>query len=136
MIEHPRRRPADRRLLETRKVKHLRPDGNTTRILVTVGYDPSAPTVPVEVFYSEGFRSGSDMEFTVQDACVLISLLLQHGTPPERIASSMAIRDSDDADLMSGDFAQPTDGPVIYGSLAGTIAAELAVPPLWADDAR
>lgn len=95
-----------------------------------------APTVPIEVFYSVGFRSGSDMEFTVQDACVLISLLLQYGVPPERIASPMATRDSDDADLTSGEFAQPTDGPVIYGSLAGTIAAELAVPPGWAGDAK
>ncbi|KIT14756.1 hypothetical protein [Jannaschia aquimarina] len=131
-----RQRPSNRRLLETRKVEHVRPDGNVTRILVTVGYDPTDPARPIEVFYSEGFRSGSDIKFTVQDACVLISLLLQHGVPPERIASSMATRESEDADLTSGAFARRGDGPVVYGSLAGTIAAQLAVPPGWAEEAE
>ena len=129
-----RERPSNRRLLETRKVEHRRPDGNVTRILVTVGYDPSAPDRPIEVFYSEGFRSGSDMEFTVQDACVLISLLLQHGVPPSTIASSTATRESEDADLMAGDLVLPKDALPTHGSLAGTIAAELAIPPSWADE--
>ena len=128
-----RQRPSNRRLLETRKVEHRRPDGNVTKILVTVGYEPTEPLRPIEVFYSEGFRSGSDMEFTVQDACVLISLLLQHGVPPLTIASSMATRESEDADLTAGDLVQSDDGLPVYGSLAGTIAAELAVPPSWAD---
>ena len=95
---------------------------------MTVGYDPSAPDRPIEVFYSEGFRSGSDMEFTVQDACVLISLLLQHGVPPSTIASSTATRESEDADLMAGDLVLPKDALPTHGSLAGTIAAELCNP--------
>ena len=31
------------------------------------------------------------------------------------------------------DLVQSDDGLPVYGSLAGTIAAELAVPPSWAD---
>ena len=46
------------------------------------GYAIEDPLRPVEVFYAEGFRSGADLEFLTQDACVLVSLLLQHGVPP------------------------------------------------------
>lgn len=129
-----RRRPADRRLVETRKVTYIRPDGNATKIIVSVGYEAADPTRPVEVFYSEGFRSGSDLEFTVQDACVLISLLLQHGISTERIASSMATRETADADLMSGEFVAPEGAASMPASMAGAIAAELMIPPSWADD--
>lgn len=134
MTNHPRRRPADRRLVETRKVTYVRPDGNATKIIVSVGYEAADPTRPVEVFYSEGFRSGSDLEFTVQDACVLISLLLQHGISAERIASSMATRETADADLMSGEFVAPEGAASMPASMAGAIAAELMILPSWADD--
>ena len=112
--------PPPRRLTETRRVEHLRSDGTAIRILVSVGYADDDPLRPIEVFYAEGFRSGADLEFLMQDACVLISLLLQHGVPPERIAASMATREEPDG--------QPTPG-----SLAGTIATELMVPPGWAE---
>ncbi len=128
-----RRRPADRRLAETRKVIYERPDGNTTRIIVTVGYDIAQPTQPIEVFHSEGFRSGSDLEFTVQDACVLISLLLQHGVPTDRIAASMSTRETADADLTFGEFVAPADGTATPASMAGAIVAELMIPPVWAE---
>ena len=32
---------------------------------------------------SAGFRTGSQLEFQIQDDCVLLSLLLQHGHRPE-----------------------------------------------------
>lgn len=129
----PRRRPANRRLAETRRVIYERPDGNTTKIIVTVGYEAETPTRPIEVFYSEGFRSGSDLEFTVQDACVLISLLLQHGVSIDRIAASMSTRETADADLTSGEFVAPAVGTATPASMAGAIVAELAIPPVWAD---
>lgn len=134
ITDHLRRRPADRRLGETRKVTYVRPDGNATKIIVSVGYEAADPTRPVEVFYSEGFRSGSDLEFTVQDACVLISLLLQHGISAERIASSMATRETADADLASGEFVAPEGAASMPASMAGAIAAELMIPPSWAED--
>lgn len=116
----PRRTPPTRRLTETRRVEHIRSDGVATPILVSVGYDGADPLRPVEVFYAEGFRSGADLEFMTQDACVLVSMLLQYGVPPERIAVSMSTRED-------------ADGQLTPGSLAGTIAAELARPPAWTD---
>lgn len=112
----PRRTPPPRRLTETRRVEHVRSDGAAVPILVSVGYAEGDPLRPVEVFYAEGFRSGADLEFLTQDACVLVSLLLQHGVPPARIAASMSRRDD-------------PDGRTLPGSLAGTIAAELVRPP-------
>ncbi len=117
----PRQPPPPRRLTETRRVEHVRSDGNTTPILVSVGYSVDDPLTPIEVFYAEGFRSGADLEFLTQDACVLVSLLLQHGVPPKRIAASMATRETH-------------DGQHVPGSLAGTIAAELTHPPAWVEE--
>ena len=99
---------------------HMRSDGGTTHFLVTVGYTVEDPLRPVEVFYSEGFRSGADLEFLCQDACVLISILLQHGMAPMEIARSMSTREE-------------PDGGIAPGSLAGTIAAGLDEPPAWKD---
>ena len=113
-----RNSPPPRRLSETRKVEHIRSDGTAISILGSVGYAENDPMRPVEVFYAEGFRSGADLEFLMQDACVLISILLQHGVPPERIAASMSTREE-------------PDGKPSPGSLAGTIATELMVPPVW-----
>ena len=115
-----RRSPPARRLSETRRVEHVRSDGTTVPILVSVGYAEDDPLRPVEVFYAEGFRSGADLEFLTQDACVLVSLLLQHGIPPMRIAAAMSLRED-------------PDGRHVPGSLAGTVAAELVRPPAWAD---
>ncbi len=119
MEESPRRHLPDRRLSETRRIEHLRTDGVSARVFITIGYAPDAPTRPREVFYDEGYRSGSDLEYLVQDLCVIVSLLLQHGTPPEAIARSLSRREGLDGD--------------VHGSLAGTIAAELAIPPAWAE---
>lgn len=116
----PRVRLPDRRLSETRRIEHARADGARARVFITIGYAPEEPLRPREVFYDEGYRSGSDLEYLVQDLCVIVSLLLQHGTPPEAIARSLSRREG-------------ADGPV-HGSLAGTIAAELAVPPEWAGE--
>lgn len=57
---------------------------------LTIGYDPQDSARPREVFYAAGFRSGSQMEFELQDACVLISLLLQHGHMSKDIGQSLS----------------------------------------------
>ena len=105
----PRHRLPPRRLTETLTI--TTPDGHT--IHLSIGYDPADDTPrPREVFYSAGFKSGSQLEFQIQDTCVLISLLLQHGLRPAEIAKSLARRE------------QP-DGSMAYGSITGMIADQL-----------
>ena len=116
----PRRRLPDRRLTETRRVVHTTPDGRETVVSVSIGYDPAEPLRPREVFYDAGYRSGADLEFVVQDLCVIVSLLLQHGVDPREIGRSLSVSYG------------PDEAPH-HGSLAGTIAAELLVPPVWAE---
>ena len=72
------------------------------------------------MFYTEGFRIGADLEFLTQDAFVLVSLLLQHGIPPTRIAAAMSLRED-------------PDGRHMPGSLADTVAAKSTRPPAWGD---
>ena len=75
------------------------------------------------MFYDAGYRSGADLEFAVQDLCVVLSLLLQHGVEAREIGRSLSVSHG------------PDEAPR-HGSLAGTIAAELTVPPGWAEAAE
>ena len=104
----PRHDLPKRRLTETRRI--VTPEGHT--IHLSVGYDPNEDGRPREVFYSAGFKSGSALEFQIQDACVLISLLLQHGHRPADIAKSLS-------------RAERPDGSIAYASIIGLIADEL-----------
>lgn len=99
----PGRRPA-----ETRKI--TTPDGQT--FYLSLGFDPTDVSRPREIFYSAGFRSGSQLEFQVQDACVLISLLLQHGFLPSDIGKSLA-------------RVETTAGDITHASITGLIVSEL-----------
>ncbi len=56
---------------------------------VTIGVDITTGK-PVEVFYAAGQRIGSQLQHTIQDACVLISLLLQYGVEPGSIEKSLS----------------------------------------------
>lgn len=104
----PRHVLPTRRLTETRRVQT--PDGHTMHL--SVGFDPDEPDRPREVFYSAGFKSGSQLEFQIQDACVMLSLLMQHGLRPQDIAKSLARTE------------QP-DGSMTYASITGLIVSEL-----------
>lgn len=75
-IRLPGRRPA-----ETAEIVF---DGR--RFTVTVGFYPDGR--PGEVF-ADGARIGSDLDALLDDACVALSLLLQHGVDPVRLAGSM-----------------------------------------------
>lgn len=55
---------------------------------LTAGFCPATGALR-EVFYADGQRQGSQMQHTVQDACVLISLALQHGAPVTALAGSL-----------------------------------------------
>ena len=98
----------NRRLTETRKI--VTPEGHS--VYLSIGYDPIEPSRPREVFYSAGFKSGSQLEFQVQDACVLMSLLLQHGLRPDEIARSLA-------------RVEQPGGDMAYASVIGLIVDEL-----------
>ena len=115
----PRYDLPDRRLCETRRVST--PEGFT--IHLTVGYDPEEPDRPREVFYSGGFRSGSQLEFQVQDACVLISLLLQHGLTADAVLKSLA--KTEQPGLWTEGDEEP-EAETIHASHVGLIVAELA----------
>lgn len=104
----PRHNLPDRRLTDTRKI--VTDEGH--RVHVSVGFHPHDPTRPREVFCSGGFRSGAQLEFQTQDACVPLSLLLQHGHRPEDIIKSLSRKEA-------------PDGTMHYGSLIGLIADQL-----------
>jgi hypothetical protein len=106
----PRHILPTRRLTETRKV--ATPEGHTVHL--SIGYDPDEPDMPREVFYSAGFKSGSQLEFQIQDACVMFSLLLQHGLRPEDVAKSLS-------------RSEQPDGSMAYACIGGLIAEELVV---------
>ena len=117
----PRHDLPSRRLCETRRV--ATPEGHT--IHLTVGFDPDEPDRPREVFYSGGFRSGSQLEFQIQDACVLISLLLQHGLTPDAVLKSLA-RTEQPGLWVEGARAPAIE--IVHASHVGLIVAELARP--------
>ena len=54
---------------------------------VTIGYDP-ATAQPREVFV-HGAKVGSNMDAILDDVCVLLSLVLQHGIRASSLAKSM-----------------------------------------------
>jgi hypothetical protein len=75
------------------RLPNRRPNETTTlvfgglRFAVTIGFFP-ADGRPGEVFAS-GAKSGCDLDYLLDDACVALSLLLQHGVEPAALANSM-----------------------------------------------
>lgn len=109
-----RKLPAARQLSENRKLPT--PEGHN--IHLTISYDPGNPLAPVAVFYSGGLRSGSDLEYQMQDLCILVSLLLQSGASLDELSKSLSTRD-------------PLPGQSMHGSLVGRIVESLKEPPSW-----
>ena len=113
-----RSRLPNRRLSENRKLVR----GGQT-IYLTVGYGPDG-LEPKEVFYADGYRSGSDMEALVSDLCIALSVFLQHeGVTVASLRKSMG----QTFDLRTGD--------PMPASILGFILEELSRPPEWADAA-
>lgn len=83
-ITLPNRRPN-----ETREVVWRTETAEHT-FHVTVGFDLRTGT-PVEVFYSDGMKEGADLRHAAQDACILISLLIQYGVALADIGKSLAV---------------------------------------------
>lgn len=79
----PRARLPDRRPLETRTIAH-----GGHKLHVSIGFDPASGE-PREVFGSLDTSTTSEMAMLVQDACVIVSLALQHGAAPGDLAKSL-----------------------------------------------
>lgn len=63
-------------------------DAGEAAFTLTAGFDPATGLLR-EVFYSDGLKSGTAMLHTIQDACVLVSLALQHGAYLDVLAHSL-----------------------------------------------
>ena len=83
-----RKCPPDRRPSVTRRLT-WQTDSAEHEFHVTIGLDVETGD-PVEVFYADGQRGGSQLQHTIEDACVLISLLLQYGVEPQAIGKSLS----------------------------------------------
>ncbi len=77
----PARRPN-----QTRAIRWAGSDDQPTEFSVTVGYFLDGR--PGEVF-ANGPKVGSTMQSLLEDACVAVSIALQHGVKPEDLARSM-----------------------------------------------
>ncbi|MXW85609.1 MAG: hypothetical protein F4103_02560 [Boseongicola sp. SB0673_bin_14] len=110
-----RRRLPPRRHSETRRLAWA---GNT--IHVTVGYDRDG-VEPREIFYSDGYSSGSDMQALVSDLCIALSVMLQH----EDVTAATLKKSMGQAfDVRTGD--------PMPASVLGLLLDELCRPPEWA----
>ena len=121
-----RRQPPARRRSETRRITWQAPNGTgpETRIFVTIGYAEDGLR-PVEIFYNEGYRSGSDLEMLISDICVLLSIMMQHEDVEIGAFSKLLSREQD---LRSGDLR--------FASIIGVLLDELQRPPDWAEAAQ
>ena len=78
----PRQRLPNRRKNETVTVTH---DGRT--YAVTLGFDPA--TGEIREIFSNGAKVGSAMDAILDDVCILLSIMRQHGVQPSSFAGSM-----------------------------------------------
>ena len=56
------------------------------RVIVCMGFDPAGA---VREVFAAGHKAGSDMQHVIDDACVIISIALQHGITAEALAKSL-----------------------------------------------
>ena len=77
-----RQRLPNRRPNETVAVVH---EGSS--YAVTLGFDPT--TAEVREIFTHGAKVGSAMDGILDDVCILLSILLQHGVQPSSFVGSM-----------------------------------------------
>ena len=95
-----RQRLPSRRTNETVNVTH---DGHT--YAVTLGFDPA--TGEVREIFTHGAKVGSAMDGILDDICIILSILLQHGVDPSSFVGSM------------GRLGHSSEPASIVGRLAG-----------------
>lgn len=79
----------------------------------TLGVGMALDGRSLEVF-ADGLKEGTDLKHTISDACVVISLALQFGCPPELLPHSM------------GRVPDPAVGGCQPASILGAIATAVA----------
>ena len=79
---------------------------------VTVGFDPG--TGEVREIFTGGVKAGSSMDGILNDACVLLSILLQHRVAPAALTHSM------------GRLGKGGQAASIIGALADLLVQEAA----------
>lgn len=89
-------------------------------ISVTLGLDPATAEIR-EVFADT--PKGGQMQAILADACVVISIALQHGIPAAALAKSPAV----EPDLLAGEDATMPASPI--GVLMEAILSEALPPP-------
>lgn len=116
-----RQKPPNRRLCETRKVKlpicFDDPGAGHQTIYVSVGFVRDS-SMPIEVLYAEGFRSGSSMEFMASDACFIRSIALQNGIELDQLTKSLSRRELPDGPFVSGGLRSATVDQILEDSNA------------------
>lgn len=87
MSDEPKRtRLPNRRYSVTIPISWKSPDGSDRNYYVTIGFFSDG--VPGEIF-ANGEQEGSQIDAMLSDACILVSLLLQHKVDPKTLAHSM-----------------------------------------------
>jgi hypothetical protein len=86
------------------------------RFHVSMGFSPTSGEL-LEVFYADGQKTGTQLRYSIEEACVLISLLLQHGVTPAQILKSLSTETV---------FGAPQPATV-FGAIAQAIAKESEV---------
>jgi hypothetical protein len=82
----PRARLPDRRPSLTLPVTYQTASGKALRVLVTFGFDEHRH---IREIFTADFKAGSDNNALMSDACVLLSLQLQHGYRPQELADRL-----------------------------------------------
>lgn len=101
-----RRRLPNRRPCETVEIVH---DG--AAYAVSLGFDEIGRVR--EVFAGSGAKAGSHMDGVLSDACVLMSLALQHGVEPAALPASL------------GRVIETGERVSVIGAVADLVASEL-----------
>ncbi len=76
----------DRRFCANLDTQFNSASGRSFKLTITIGFDTDYNIK--EVFCAD-FKSGSDNQATIMDACILLSRLLQHGDTPADLLTSM-----------------------------------------------
>ena len=77
--------PARRRVV-TRRISHHEPGVGDHRFLLSLSYYEDGG---VGDAFASGHKEGSTMQHIMADACIVLSLALQYGCPPEVLAHSL-----------------------------------------------
>lgn len=111
----------ERRLSVTAKVIHIAADKSEQEYLITFGFDREGYIR--EVFCADP-RIGSDIHALLTDSCILLSILMQTGSEPERLVKSLGENRNEGE----------TSGPP--SSIIGAIARAILTLQKEADDGK